>query len=118
MGEHRHNPVALANSVPRQSVQALDLGGAAALLGIQLMPVLDETRENLVILVVAIGGRKSEVVPLEPRPVVISELLKTPVAGLVKAFLGGGGGGIVSAGTSPPDASAIEAKAAGLVVVP
>lgn len=113
MGEHRHNPIAQANSEPRKMVQAIDLGDEFALIGLQLMPALDESKENLVVLLAAIGGRNSPLVPLQPKPVVIMELTKVPLASIRRAL-----GGEAPAAVTPAVEPAAEPEAPKLSVVP
>lgn len=129
MGEHRNNVFSQAKAAGNQIVRAMDLGEGLALLGVQLMPVLDEAKENLVILLAAVGGRPSQLIPIEPRPVIVAELAKVPLASLRKALTGGGptdaGGEPLVEGTpepaedNPPLASSEpEEKPHGLVLVP
>lgn len=89
MGEHRDNPFSRAKAAGNQIVRALDLGDNIALTGVQLIPAMDEAKENLVVLLCAVGGRQSPLMPLEPRPAVIGELVKVPLATL-RRVLGGG----------------------------
>lgn len=64
MGQHKSNPVALANSVPQSQVEYLKLGDTEfGLLGIGLQPVLDEKGVFHVFLM-ATCARVSELVPI------------------------------------------------------
>lgn len=108
MSEHRTNPVAIANAVPKQIMNALDLGGGAAILGVQIVPVLDEKRENVVIVLVGVGGRKSDLIPLIPKPVILAELAKIPIAQAQKAFLGGAPEPATSPAVEPGSSGAVD----------
>lgn len=87
MGDHRFNPVARAAAQGKQVVRALDIGEGFALLGTQLLPVLQG--EELVIFLTVIGGKDSPVVGLEPRPVVVREIARVPLANVRRALAGG-----------------------------
>ena len=86
MGDHRRNPVSLANAVPQQQVRAMDLGDNIALLGIRLVPSVKDG--NFAVLVVAGGGRMSDLMPMQPTEVVIGVVPTIPMEG-VKALLSG-----------------------------
>ncbi len=73
MGEHKRNPVALANRQPQQVVGGIDIGEGLALIGLQLQPLADD-KGNLHVGLFAVGGRVSDLVPLVPVQALICEL--------------------------------------------
>ena len=77
MGEHHGNPVARANGVPKQQVGGLLIGDGLALIGLQLMPGTDEDG-NFVVLCAGVGGRHSEIIPLQPHAFPLGKLLTIP----------------------------------------
>lgn len=89
MGQHRTNPVAIANAQPRQMTQAMDLGEEVALLGVMLRPVIDTVTKELVIRLEMVGGHNSPILGgLTPREVPVGELVRLPLA-KVRAVLKG-----------------------------
>lgn len=85
MGDHRNNPVARANAQPRQMARIMLLGDTGiGLLGLQLLPVKDG--EDFVVKLAAIGGRASDLIPLEPRPVILGEIARLKESELAALF--------------------------------
>lgn len=79
--EERLNPNSRVNGGPRQSVPVIPLGDDDVLLPeIRLVADLDESRENIRILVTGIVGRNSQVVGLRVGPTILGELPSIPVA--------------------------------------
>lgn len=111
MGEHHYNRAAQAKARGDQPVTGLDLGEGVALIGTQIMPVTDD-EGNLVILLCAIGGHTSPIVGgFAPRPVVIAELAKVPLAAVRRALKGRAAAvetPPVPAGVEPPAAAPAE----------
>lgn len=119
MSEHRHNPVAQANSGPRETVNLMDLGEGVALLGVHIVPAIDKAKDELVILINAIGGHLSPIVGgFTPRPTVLCEIARAPLSALRKVFKGGAASvDVPEPGTmAPPEAA--PPVTSGLVIVP
>jgi len=76
MGDHRHNPVALA-ARNGQPVRVLDIGEGYGLLGVGLQPMIhvddDTGAKSLAVLLVATGGKVSQLAPMQPVSVVLGE---------------------------------------------
>lgn len=90
MGEHHSNRLSQAKKAGQQIVKVLDLGDEYALASIQLVPVFDEQKENLCVLVVAMAGLNSRIAGLQMVPTVMGEIARMPVAelkaGIAKAL--------------------------------
>jgi hypothetical protein len=98
MGQHRTNPVAIANAVPQERVPVALLGEGYGLTGVSLIPTMDG-EGNLCVVVAAICGRQSELVPMKPVPVLLGEVAKIPLEALRKRIgqmLDGGAGAAVA----------------------
>lgn len=79
--DERLNPNSRVNGGPRQSVPVIPLGDDDVMLPeIRLVANLDESRENIRILVTGIVGRNSQVVGLRVGPTILAELAPVPVA--------------------------------------
>lgn len=63
MGEHKNNPIALANAVPQDRIEYLKIGDGYGLLGVGLQPFVD-SEGVLHILLLASCARVSELVPI------------------------------------------------------
>lgn len=112
MGAHRTNSVALANAAlgPKQEVQVMDLGEDAVLLGVHLVPGIDRVKDELVILLNAVGGHASPILgAFEPRVVSLCELARAPLAKL-RLALKGASPPVVETPATP---SAVETPAGG-----
>lgn len=83
MGQHRTNPVAIANAVPQKQVQVTPLGDGYCLAGLTLLPTQDE-EGNFCVVVAALGGRQSDLVPMRPVPLFLGEVCKTSLEALKK----------------------------------
>jgi len=88
MGEHRRNPVAIANAVPqRRDVPVADLGEGIGLVGLSLEPI--RTPEGgFAVGLMAQGGRLSDLVPMQPRKVLLA-VIQCPPIETVRALLDG-----------------------------
>lgn len=110
MGAHRDNPVALANAVPqRRGVPVIDLGDSVGLLGLALKPIKDPVSGEFRVAVVAAGGRVSDLMPLQPREVVIGFIPVVPLDMIKKLLLGeivDGPGALEAEGSGEPPAAA------------
>lgn len=69
MGEHRLNPVAIANAVPKRDVTYIKLGESHGLLGIGLEPHIDGDGV-LRVLLIATCARISTLVPIDEKSIV------------------------------------------------
>lgn len=78
--------MAIANSVPQQRVPVLQLGDGYVLAGVQLVPTLDE-EGNFCVVLAAICGRESTLVPIRPVQVFLGEVGKVSLESL-KARVG------------------------------
>lgn len=82
MGQHRTNPVAIANAVPQRSVDYLKLADGFGLLGIGLEPHMDENG-NLHVFLMATCARVSDLMPINKLvKVALGEPAKISVADL------------------------------------
>lgn len=86
MGEHLSNPIAKANAVPRRRIQVMDIGEGYALAGLSLTPVLsmdsDKEEPDFCIVITAVGGKNSELVPIIPTSFVVGEVGRMPLSKL------------------------------------
>lgn len=91
MGDHHLNPVARANSVPRETIRVMDLGGDGLVLaGVYLQPVQRQDADgsmHLAVLLMATVGRKSNLVPLQPIAIPLGEVGAAPLDKLREAIL-------------------------------
>lgn len=85
MSEHKYNPVAVANRQPQQRVQTFDLGDNISL--IDVSPTWGFRGDKIVVALVAMGGRRSELVPMQPVRIVLEELGMFDVADIKAKFL-------------------------------
>lgn len=82
MGEHKFNPVARAaqHGTP---ARVLLLGEGYGLVGLGLEPIIkveDDGSQYLVVAVMAIGGKPSDLAPMEPVKFMLGEVGKIPLA--------------------------------------
>ncbi len=76
MGEHLRNPVARANAIPQERMQAMMIGDGFAVTGISLQMVPVEDGKSLAAAVVVHGCKPSDLVPV------------TQMANVVLGFVG------------------------------
>jgi hypothetical protein len=117
MGEHRFNPAAQARAEGKELVRALEIGEGCALLGVQLIPRIDEATEELVVQIAAVGGKDSPIMGFVPRPAIVCDLARVKLDVLRLVFAGGAA---VPTGSPSPPATESPAPDASpsLVVVP
>lgn len=80
MGEHRFNQVAIANQTPQRQVPTFDLGDSICL--IDITPTWAFKDGKVVLAWAAYGGRRSDLVPMTVRRVILGETELCDVAGL------------------------------------
>lgn len=89
MGQHRTNPVAIANRVPQQQVNAMPLGEDTALIGVHLIPAWDTEKDELVVFLNVVGGVMSPIMGgILPRNIKLCEVARAPLSKLRAALRG------------------------------
>ena len=85
MGEHKNNQIAKANGVPKQQVQVIDIGKGCGLIGFEIRTMIGTDGSAHAVLV-AIGGKLSSLVPMEPIGVGVCELGSIKLSELHRHF--------------------------------
>lgn len=86
VGEHHLNPVARANAEPQKAVRVIDIGEGYGIIGLTLEPVVsfssDETEQYFCAVLSVVGGKRSDLVPMEVTKLIIGEVGRLPVSKL------------------------------------
>ncbi len=111
MREARFNPVAQAARDGKQLVRSLPIGDGYALLGTQLIPMIQG--DDLAVYLTVVGGKESPITGLEPKPVIIREIARVPLANVRRALAGGeaGSDGAATNLPGPPTTESAEPDA-------
>lgn len=87
MGEHNLNGVALANAKAKAPVRYIDIGDGYGVIGVSVDPVLgldSDGSTDLCVILSVVGGKVSDLMPMQPVKLVLTELAKVPLPELRK----------------------------------
>ncbi len=116
MGDHRFNPTARAVAEGKQVARALDIGENFALLGTQLIPIVQG--DDLAVYLAVVGGKESPISGLQPHPVILREIARVPLGNVRRALAGDEPGSDEAVSRAPATESAPSETSSGLVLLP